>query len=419
MSASEASTYEKFEITSADGEKTVDLSTSVSEFRLYEDIFSPIITASVDIISTGNVRIGNKGNYSNSLVSGLGIDKKESVKISIENKVKQRIDIDLLNNNLTNLISDNNRESFTLHLFSEEAFTNETSRVERKLKHPTVDTSVASIITEELKSDKIYLFDPSSTRIEWMGNNKKPFTVILNLASRTLSTKVGKSGGYVFYETRRGFNFKSIDTLVEQSPRAAYQDISAPVDPNHPQGVDVDKKILRSSFEKTSDLARELSHGTFSSKRFVWNPLNGSITETTIEFKPESYVGDISNLGKKKLSVEDDFYSQPSRYFASILDIGRSFEDTEIKFDPALVDAQTAMRYNSLFMQVINITVPSNLDLHAGDVILCDFPSISKSETDQERSGKYLIKELCHYFSQNESYTALRLVRDTYGRKTT
>ena len=60
----------------------------------------------------------------------------------------------------------------------------------------------------------------------------------------------------------------------------------------------------------------------------------------------------------------------------------------------------------------------SNTDLSAGDVIECKFPKISSQDSDEfdtETSGLYMIKELCHHFEPNSSYTSLKLVRDNFG----
>ena len=61
---------------------------------------------------------------------------------------------------------------------------------------------------------------------------------------------------------------------------------------------------------------------------------------------------------------------------------------------------------------------PSNTNLKAGDVIKCLLPKISrgdKNEVDQDQSGLYMIKELCHHFDTDGSYTSLKLIRDTFG----
>ena len=43
------------------------------------------------------------------------------------------------------------------------------------------------------------------------------------------------------------------------------------------------------------------------------------------------------------------------------------------------------------------------------------YGSEDKNEIDQETSGKYMIKELCHHFEAKRSFTSMTLVRDTFG----
>ena len=76
------------------------------------------------------------------------------------------------------------------------------------------------------------------------------------------------------------------------------------------------------------------------------------------------------------------------------------------------------MRYNVLFTHTLNVMIPSNTNLRAGDVIECRFPKVTSSKTkeyDMEVSGLYMIKELCHHFDVNNSYTSLKLLKDTFG----
>ena len=78
--------------------------------------------------------------------------------------------------------------------------------------------------------------------------------------------------------------------------------------------------------------------------------------------------------------------------------------------------SQTISRYNSIFTQILRITVPCNTELCAGDVIECQFPQVAeKDDYDSNQSGLYIIKELTHYFDLNRSYTAMKIIRDTSG----
>jgi hypothetical protein len=82
--------------------------------------------------------------------------------------------------------------------------------------------------------------------------------------------------------------------------------------------------------------------------------------------------------------------------------------------------AQSVSRYNLLFSQTLNITVPLNLTLTVGDVITVEFGQITKEEDkkglkDKSKSGKYIVSKLKHVFGDNKGLTGLELVRDSYG----
>ena len=112
-----------------------------------------------------------------------------------------------------------------------------------------------------------------------------------------------------------------------------------------------------------------------------------------------------------------------------MLDIGTVERDADDKgwddasernADPARIHAQSMMRYSQLFTQIIDILIPLNTNITAGTVMRCEFPRIDqqkRKESDPEQSGLYLVKELCHYFDSKGSYSKIKLIRDTSGRK--
>jgi hypothetical protein len=104
-----------------------------------------------------------------------------------------------------------------------------------------------------------------------------------------------------------------------------------------------------------------------------------------------------------------------------VLDIGTMEKDVSTKpnANPSLFQSQSMMRYNVLFLQTVNMMVPLNTNLKAGDIIECNLPKISQSDKnvfDEQQSGLYMIKELCHHFDLDGSYTSMKLVRDTFGK---
>ena len=77
------------------------------------------------------------------------------------------------------------------------------------------------------------------------------------------------------------------------------------------------------------------------------------------------------------------------------------------------------MRYNLLHSQMMEIQVPCNLRLRAGNVIKVEIERQGNDKElgglDEHTSGKYLILHLCHHFDTERSFTSMTLARDTYG----
>ena len=81
---------------------------------------------------------------------------------------------------------------------------------------------------------------------------------------------------------------------------------------------------------------------------------------------------------------------------------------------------QSIMRYNQMFSIQINITVPGNFELRAGDRVQCDFPGLDPQESISPNTatrGIYIIAHLCHKITPRETYTSLGLVRDSFNDK--
>ena len=435
MAAIDKSLYEKMTITSVSGEKTADVKTGVISFNYYEDVFSPMITARMVVVNTGNTIVGDDGKVQ-SLYNGLPLRGGEKVEVKIAGNSPDNEGLefnDLYVGSITNVDIDAEREMFVLNLISREAITNETVRVGKKFpSSQKISDSVEDIVKNYLSSDKLYDIDETQNPYGFIGNMRKPFTTLTMLASKSVPGNVsGKdaTAGYFFFETQKGFRFKSVDSLIRTNPfpkKYVYK----------PGIVDSDNStkdynIIAFSTTRNQNLLENLERGAYCSNRTYFNPLTFTYTPTTQkEFKLEDYSGKIENLGADidvvlpSLSANDSrtLSSVPSRYVTGILDIGTT--DSSVSqlgnADPARIHSQAMMRYNTLFTQTLTMTIPLNTNLKAGDIMNCEFPRIdveNRKEPDEEQSGLYMIKKLTHFFSSEASYSKLQLVRDTTGRK--
>ena len=426
MSATDSSQYDEILIESTtDKNRTVDLRTGVQSIDYYEDLFSPTITAKILVTTTGSV-IDNTGVY-----LGLPLRGGERLSMKIRGNVGSNPGLDFSSDNslfvssINNVIRDSKQETFVLNLCSREAITNETSRV--PIRFPTsspISVSAEEIIKKYLVTGKELFIDKTSNKYGFIGNMKKPFTLLTWLASKGVPESGGDgTAGYFFYETQDGYCFKSVDSLIAQDVSEVYTatEIS---DPNNKQ----DYQILNHVTTRNNNLLEKLRLGQFSTQRSYFNPLTFDYTRPEKGlFKLENYAGKSKNLGESfgmppiKEGSNTTLGDIPSRLVTGIVDIG-TLEDGvsyEENADPFRYQSQAIMRYNIMFTQTMTITVPSNTNLKAGNLIQCLFPSTTVSENskfDGEISGLYMIKELCHHFDAQGSYTSLKLIRDTFGQ---
>ena len=440
MAAQDKSTYEVFEIKSYDGTKTVDLSGGIVNFSYFENVLSPMVTAQALIVNTGNVVRDDDGDVS-SVYNGLPINGGEKVSIKIPAtgegpgiEFTEQNDNELYVASITNVLIDAERESFTLNLVSREAITNETSRIGKKFpSSEPISDSVKEIIKNYLLSDKDVDIDETQNPYGFIGNMKKPFTTLTWLATKSVPGNVSggsATAGYFFFETYLGYHFRSIDSLISQDPfPVEYTYSPGIVDTQDPMK---DFKILDFSTMRNQKLIENLEKGAYCTYRMYYNPVDSTFTTPQQgEFKVSQYSKNMENLGRDfeillppVNKTKKSLGNVPSRYMTGVLDFGilekKEAKSLKKNADPMDYHSQAMMRYNTIFTQILSATIPLNTQLTAGTIIKLNFAKITADKTkvrDDEQSGLYMIKELVHYYDNKGSFTKLKLIRDTMGKK--
>lgn len=421
-SFSRASQYKEIKITRDNTSIYIDWKTV--NFSYYESIFSPIVTASLTYVDTGDLVRSNKSvdvqERTGTLLEALPIQGrgKEKISFKIEN-ASGELDFTsapMLVSDPIPVFQDDTRESVRLNLLSKYSTINENVNLYKKY-YNTISSSIQKILTEELKipTEKLKI-DATSNSSSISGSGQRPFDVIINAATKSLSSSGGP--GFFFWETREGFHFKSIDDMISSESVQTYNyhnvATSSLDDPN------TNYRILNEpSYKNNSNLLNDLRVGLYRSK-------NVSFDFSTFEYKQEFL--NLSKSGFKTLGNYADYSNtfDESESFTRtnffILDSGltnpgiTTFIDNNERF----YLPQSLSRYNLLMSQVLDITIPCNLKLKAGDVITCEFKKRSTSDLSsgsigQLQSGRYIITHLCHNFTPKRSFSSLRIVRDTPG----
>lgn len=417
-----ASQYKEIKITRDKTSVYIDWKTV--NFSYYESIFSPITTASLTYVDNGDLVKSNKSvdvqERAGTILEALPIFGKgeETVSFNIQND-SGSLDFTskpMVVSNPIPLYQRDNKEAVSIHLYSKYSIDNENKKLYKKY-YNTISSSVNQILKEEFKipAEKLFI-DPTSNSYSFNGHGQRPFDVIVSIASKSLSTSGGP--GFFFWESRNGFHFKSIDKIIESNSVATYRYHNVITSSlNDPQ---TNYRILNDpSYKNNSNVLNDLRAGVYRTKNIFFNP-------QTFEYK-EDFVN-LSNSGLETLGNGVN-YSQVfdekenfSRTSLFILDSG--FNDpgisTSVDNNQRYYYAKSVMRYNLLMNQIMDITVPCNLQLKSGDVITCEFAkrssdSLASGSISQLQSGRYIITHLCHHFTPRKSYTSLRISRDTPG----
>ena len=430
------------------GKKTVDLANGVVNLKYYESLLQDHVVMEVTFADSGGA-IDNK-----SAVSGLPIENEANVDVKIKDTKGKKLEFtDRKNNSFrvekVNTVGDDATKSIVnLQLITYEAVKNNYSGVEIR-KDGKISEHVKRVLKDKeyLNTQKKLNIDETANNLNYCFAKNKPFYVINRISKDAVpqgadgksGSKLGKSAGFIFYETYEGFYFRGIDTLFGQKPKIKIIFNNTPGN-KIPEGYDA--KALSYTKEGTMSLTKKLRSGYMNTKNIEFNPwtLSYSVTSLSAEDLEES----LTLAGKGFPAMNEEFNNQElNKNFSrstflvntpGTLPTGTGLGDDqeqlakskELNFDAKSIMNQSIMRYNQVFQQKITITIGGDFSLHAGDAVFFDTNEQTQPEkqvcgddVDKENGGKYIIATLCHYLTTDNTYTKLVLVRDSVGREGT
>jgi len=426
----------------SDQGKTVDLSTGTFRLQYWESILQDGIRATVMYGDSGNT-IDEK-----SAVDGLPIVGQEKVQLKFTDNNEETLDLTMYVNSVKPFYDDSTKSAVLLDLVSKEFIMNQKVRVTKRYDGK-VSEHVKTILKDVLKVDEEKITDENIEETQndynFLGLNKKPYYILNYLSKASVPSTQnsdGNTAGYFFYETSKGYNFKSIDTLLSQEKKKSiiYNETPDNGGKDIPAGYDM--KALEFDKENAVNVQNKLRMGAYSTRTVVFNPFNCKYEVLGKEAKEVEKEEGIQTAGERLPIFNPEFNPDGkkidfSRTMYMLLDTGslptgdaekpvaaadQQLEKCESQnYQPAKVLAQSVMRYNQLFAAMNTITIAGDFSLHAGDAIFVDAPDLqtdtTNDEVNKESGGLYIIADLCHYITPKETYTKLNLVRDTFGRK--
>jgi hypothetical protein len=438
----------------------------INTIRIYESIELNTIAAELQIIDTAINLIGSTP------IVGTETVEIEMVAPNIdETTYKWKFVVYGIRNRLVS----KNVQVYILDLFSPEALRNETLRIGKTISG-TGDAIVSEILSDYLDTDKDIISEPCKYKMKQIPSLKRPFDVVTSMlpecvsssattplapqpsatsskggstsasggqtqaATKETATVVSGSAGYMFFETYDGYVFKSIDTLIKENQNKHPDYIYGFAQDESSDSKKNSYLILNYSFGSQENILKKMRYGVYSSMISFFNPSN-------LEY--EEYFFDLSKEYPKMVHLGTDedipetiktLAKYPSRVMLQFFD-HETFHDADTIADPQKAGgsggtqfpdfrkqwmAQSMSRNMILNNQILNITIPINFGIRAGDKLNVKLPNQSVSSKREEEkydlvnSGLYLVKKISYDITRDSSkgliaVCNLELIRDNLG----
>ena len=388
--------------------------TTVLSIDYYESIFEPVFEFEILFIT-------NEG-----VLSDLQLRGTERVSLEIQHG-SGTLEFDgLVVTSFCQNESESTVNSFIIRVSPESIINNQkercTKRYDPKVKASTHVENILKINIKEVK-DEMLDIEETANSDGFFGNYWTPFKAIYWLARRAMSGSMPEDGGgsdrvgFLFWMTKSGYKFKSIDTIISDGKKNGvlqyFQNDVISDNPNF--------DLYNPKFEYDQDIIMQMNNSMYGEKRKYFN-LHSLFDTKEVAFSKsnskQAHLGD-----EEMVNLDFDLNENPSRTTrVPIVDFTMRMDGTinsgDGEYNPHKVISQSRMRYESLLCKSLRATVPMNIELEAGRVINVKLIK-SMGGVDNWMSGYYLIKDLRHavHFTENgvQCYTYLRLVRDTPG----
>ena len=402
---------ESVQITTAQGFYQ-DITNQVIGIQVFEDLFSPFITGTLEILDSLD------------LVNVFPLNGEEylDLKLSTPTLETGNIDQKFYISKMSNRVMAGDRSTvYTLHFVSVDILTDLNTKISKTFSGKCSDIA-KQILTDKINGlniSKKYVIEETKNSTKYISNFWSPVKNLNNLVENSINTN--NQSSFVFYEDRYGFNFVSLDTLYDRNIFQEFVYDSYVRDKPNNDGqttrdVTEDYKRIREINVPTAfDYIDRLRNGMFGSRMF-----NHDLTTKRFDNKTYNMLDNFArqtHLNKFPLASNKASYSYNSmiikvpKYQGNFSNFGDSTNASSIQNRISLMAQINANK--------IEIIVPGRLDYTVGlriGVKLYKISPNNKEDTDtidEMLSGSYLISAINHYINRNTHECTFELIKES------
>jgi len=435
---------EECSIYSTSGE-VVDVTALVSTINIFEDIFKSSLTGNIALVDTNN------------LLTRLPLIGQEKLRLKLSTPqitvADRRRSLDFTDHPLyiyqvsAKVPVNDSTDALVLSFTTAEAVRSNRIRVSQAFEgEPAVDI-IKKIIRDEdlLNSKKEFYYEETANNYKFVSPNMRPIDFINSITSRCLSKTYNFAPTFLFYETCKGFFFRTIDGMLDNKKvKQVYLEDT----PN--LGIDVERNLRRlisHTVVDSTNVMKNMRQGMYAS-----NLLMIDLVNKTVENFNYNYFDSFENGEKQDIHVDEHAkYVTDNKPLASESkdDFGKSLADYDQstvymqavdrnqpngllsvrhsgQFDYSGTDSwlqRRKGRFSAMRAAItMNIVVYGQTNISVGDLIGLNIKNKAHYVTDPNDKdpyygGRYLITQLRHSFTAMDGQALhtmhMQVVRDT------
>ena len=424
--------------------EVIDIKNLVQEMNIYESIYKNALTGSVVIIDAQN------------LIAKLEIQGLERISFKLStpgaNNTRDIVDASEATGHPFHVYKITDRKQlapgtllYTLHFGSREFMRNLRTKVSQAYDG-RLDMSVLNILTDEnyLDSKKEMTYEPCGNSDKIVVPNIRPFDAINMIASKSLPEK-SNGVGYYFYETTKGFHFRSWDNMISVNGRHTrdtkqqfyYMPLNI-TDPEIEDKINHEYKSVESYrfINNFHDVAANTVGGTYGHRVISYNLFDKSFEQDDYNYHYDfNFSKHTETAGRdvnEKFAIAESFVDEDDLTVSDYPESRVSLQSTtkflhnedkgavyglDVLQDGKLTGKRIAQQAQVIQGTTLKLVVKGQSYLEAGDLIEFKLRSVDEKNPDgaedPQYAGKYVITKIRHQISPEKYMMILECVKDS------
>ena len=389
---------------------TISLLKACLEINIYESIFSNSLTGNITVVDT------------NDLAKNMPFIGQEQLLLKIstptlDNPIDFTKNAFMIYNVTVNAELSAGASVYVLEFCSPELLRNNRVRVSKSF------TDTPSKILQNIMTDSRYINTTKKINLEKTSGiknivvpNQRPFDFLRCLIQDCKSEK--GSPHYLFYETVRGYNFRTLQNLYKEGSKSTYNNGDAGPDEKVGNSLGIQEAYDRAivcDVKTPNNALNDSRAGMFGAKVISHNIFNKSYEVNTYgyftDFDKHARIDGKKDSPKYNSNLKEwpdsRIYLHPTSASGSLDAQYRDSNNSNSsivanKISETILHRKERM-YELNFGKNVGLTVHGNTSLVVGDIVELNYAAAGKNHNigtlDKYISGRYLITSLRHTFS--------------------